>query len=53
MEIKEYDYYSYDSISDAIKAMNEHQEWHVVNVYPTGWRLEVMVVFYIIKDIKK
>lgn len=49
MEIKEYNFNSYESILDAIEAMNEHQEWHVVNVYPTGWRQEVYVVYYIIK----
>ena len=46
MKIKEYNSYSYNNISDAIKGMNEHQEWHIVNIYPTGWRDEIEVVFY-------
>ena len=50
MEIKEYKFYRYESILDAIEAMNEHQEWHIVNVYPTGWRNEVEVVFYIKRE---
>ena len=53
MKTKEYNSYSYNNILDVIESMNKHQEWHVVNVYPTGRRNEVEVVFYIIKDIKK
>ena len=43
MEIKEYKFYRYESILDAIETINEHQEWHIVNVYPSGWRQEVYV----------
>ena len=44
-------YYSseFDSIYKAIDACNENQDWNVINIYPTGWRQEVCMVYYITK----
>lgn len=36
----------YDSIYWAINACNENQHWNVINIYPTGWKQEVCVVYY-------
>lgn len=46
---KVYYYENYDRISKAIKDCGQHQDWNVINIYPTGWRQEVCVVYYIEK----
>lgn len=45
--MKYYNYENYETIVHAIMAMKENQDWHVVSIYPTGWRHEVCVVYYI------
>lgn len=39
----------FDSIYKAIEACDDNQNWNVVNIYPTGWRQEVCVVYYTTK----
>ena len=41
-------YYSreFDSIDRAIRACNDNQDWNVINIYPTGWKQAVCVVYY-------
>lgn len=41
-------YYSseFDSLDEALETCNKHQEWNVINIYPTGWRQQVCVVYY-------
>ena len=45
MTNKEYKYYDYDSMWEAIKACNENKLWNVVSIFPytNGFR----VVYYI------
>lgn len=45
--MKHYYYEKHETIVHAISEMNENQDWNVVSVYPTGWRREVCVVYYI------
>ena len=34
--MKKYNSRSYDYVDKAIEACNNHQDWTVINVYPTG-----------------
>ena len=47
--MKEYFEREFESIYAAIKACNDNQDWNVINIYPTGWRHEVCVVYYTTK----
>lgn len=47
--MKEFRKMEFNSIYDALDACDSHQEWNVVSIYPTGWRQEVCVVYFIIK----
>ena len=47
--MKTYFSIEFDSIYKAIETCNENQDWNVINIYPTGWRQEVCVVYYTIK----
>lgn len=47
--MKEFHKMDYDSIYDALDACDIHQEWNVVNIYPTGYRQQVCIVYFIIK----
>ena len=48
--MKKYFYEEYEWIDEAIQACNENQNWNIINIYPTGWRQEVRVVFYVQSD---
>jgi hypothetical protein len=50
MKRKVYGYQCYDSLWDAMMYCNSHQEWNIINIYPTGWRQEVCVVYYTIEE---
>ena len=41
-------YYSreFDYLYQAIRDCNDNQDWNVINIYPTGWRQQVCVVYY-------
>lgn len=47
--MKKYHTLTFDSEYDAIDACNKNQDWNVINFYPTGWRQEIAVVYYIIE----
>jgi len=47
--MKKYFSREFGSIYKAIETCNEHQYWNVINIYPTGWRQEVCVVYYTTK----
>ena len=44
--MKKYNSRSYDYVDKALEDCNNHQDWTVINIYPTGWRQEVCVVYY-------
>ena len=44
--MKTYFSIEFDSIYKAIEACDKNQDWNVINIYPTGWRHEVCVVYY-------
>ena len=44
--MKKYNSRSYDYVYEALKDCNNHQDWNVINIYPTGWRQQVCVVYY-------
>ena len=50
--MKEFLKRDYESIYDALEACDNNQHWNVVSIYPTGWRQEVCVVYYITKQNK-
>lgn len=50
--MKEYFSRNFDSIYKALEACDDNQSWNVINIYPTGWRDEVWVVYYTINIIK-
>lgn len=41
-------YYSreFDYLYQATRDCNDNQDWNVINIYPTGWRQQVCVVYY-------
>ena len=47
--MKEFHNMEYDSIYDALDDCNGNQWWNVVNIYPTGYRQQVCVVYFIMK----
>ena len=38
--MKKYNSCLYDYIDQALEDCNNHQDWNVINLYPTGWRQE-------------
>ena len=48
--MKRYDSRFYDYVDRALEDCNNHQDWNVINIYPTGWRQEVCVVYYTTKN---
>lgn len=46
--MKKYNSKLYARVDHALNDCNNHQDWNVINIYPTGWRLEVCVVYYTI-----
>ena len=50
MKRKVYGYQYYDSLWEAMMYCNSHQEWNVINIYPTGCRAEVCVIYYTIEE---
>jgi len=48
--MKEYHYEEFSSILSATLECELNQDWNVINIYPTGWRQEVCVVYYTIKE---
>ena len=44
--MKTYFSIEFDSIYKAMEACDKNQDWNVINIYPTGWRHEVCVVYY-------
>ena len=48
--MKSYNTRLYAYVENALKDCNNHQDWNVINIYPTGWRCEVCVVYYTIND---
>ena len=51
--MKKYNSCLYDCVDRALKDCNNHQERNVINIYPTGWREEVCVVYYTRTDALK
>lgn len=47
--MKEFHKMDYDSIYDALDACDNNQHWNVVSIYPTGYRQQVCVVYFIVK----
>lgn len=51
--MKRYNSRLYARIDYALNDCNNHQDWNVINIYPTGWRHEVCVVYYTCIDASK
>lgn len=45
-DMKKYNSRLYDYIDQALEDCNNHQDWNVINIYPTGWRQEKLCVVY-------
>ena len=50
MNRKVYGYQYYNSQWEAMMFCNTHQEWNVINIYPTGCGEEVCVIYYTIEE---
>jgi len=44
--MKKYNSRLYDYVGQALEDCNNHQDWNVINIYPTGWRQEKLCVVY-------
>lgn len=44
--MKQYHYREFSSILSATLECELNQDWNVINIYPTGWRQEVCVIYY-------
>ena len=51
--MKKYNSQLYARVDYALNDCNNHQDRNVINIYPTGWRHEVCVVYYTCTDALK